>query len=154
MRNEKREKLAAFAIEQYQAGVKVRHICEACGITAPTLYRLLKTSDSELTERREWNKTGLPNQKRVAGSSRSWARRGTKEERILRHSKKGTPCLEILERIGIGLSVDNLGHCLVREEKRLYLTDNEFNLLLKRPVELLKAIAPRINAMLRSEVGS
>jgi transposase-like protein len=141
-RKEAKEKKIQFALEQYNQGAKVKDICRACNIAATTLYRFIRDSETET------RKPSGPNEYKQAAAQRRWDKKKSKEEKALAKVSTSLSTLDVLARIKLSLGKDNLGNYLFRgdEEKKVYLTNQEFDKLCKKPVELLKSIAARINA--------
>lgn len=139
-----KEKKVKFALEQYNQGTKLKSICEACSITATTLYRWVKENE---VKHRNPAATG-PNSHKSAAAKKRWNKRKTAEERKLERVQAGLSTLDVLQRVNLALGSDNMGHYLYRgdDSKKVYLTEAEFDKLCKQPVLLLKNISGRINA--------
>ena len=150
-----KEEKKQWALQQYQAGDKVRSICEAIGITTPTLYRWLRL---EIEPRRPdmWNANSEPSLARSEASKKAWQARFAADpvQSTLKRSKN-LSLMDILARFSLSLSLDHLGHAMVHADRpgRLYLTDTEFKALSRDPVPTLKALSGRINSTFGGENG-
>lgn len=144
-RLEAKERIRQFALEQYSQGAKIKNIREACSISATTLYRWINEAE-EVKSRRPGQSGPDPHKK--AAALKRWGKTKTKEQKKLETMQAGLSTLDILQRVNLSLGADNMGHYLYRgdDNKKVYLTDIEFDKLCKQPVQLLKSIAVRINA--------
>lgn len=136
-----------WSVEQYNAGVTVKDICTAAGITPTTFYRYVSDREDLKRKTSTWgeskNKSDLALQ--------VWAKRKGyigKSIRAVKAPGRSLTTLEVLARVNLSLGVDNLGHFLARDDSKIYLTETEYNRLLKKPLELLKTISGRINSAL------
>mgnify|MGYP003705177627 CR=1 FL=1 len=149
-----KEEKASWAIQQYHAGAKVQNICDALGITPPTMYRWIRERIEPRNPAR-WDMDKREAFNRSEAAKEAWRkRRQTPEAREKDAIKRmqGLSLLEILARVRLSLGIDNLGHFLCKQGEdnvKLYLTDQEFKALSKKPVESIQAMSGRINATFR-----
>jgi AcrR family transcriptional regulator len=141
------EKTVQWCVEQYNAGVTVKDICTAAGITPTTFYRYVAGREDLRRKNSAWGESP----EKAALARDTWEKRrgriGT-SIRALKAPGRELTTLEVLSRVNLSLGVDNLGHFLTRDERKIYLTDTEYRKLLKKPLELLKTISSRINTIL------
>lgn len=156
-----RQEKVTMVIEQYNLGLPTRLIADTVGVTQPTVYRMLAEAQAEgieIAPRRPkaWNDTGLPNTRRQKATTEAWQKRrgrGRVGEAMEKMPvlKRELSFLEILHRLGLAAGIDNLGRFIYKEERKMYITEKEFALLVKQPTVTLRGMAGRINATFGSE---
>ena len=143
-----------WAVELYNQGRTGRQICEMMDITPPTLYRYIRESEDSVTSKRRsslWNDSDAPSHARSVAAINMWEKKRTALYKGLKKVKlinKPMNILDILSRLKLSIGKDFLGNYLYAgdNDRKVYLTEQEFNALYKKPFETIQVLALRINA--------